>query len=208
MKYYKASGFTLAEVLITLGIIGVVAGMTIPVLMQSIQDRQFKEAAKEAFSKASQAVQMMKMDNGGSMSSYSSTASSFKPVFITYFKVLQDCSSPVCVPATQTSDVYQSLHGDQGYFLGYHGEFITTDGMFWGIYNNGTDIAIIVDVNGYTKGPNIFGRDTFMFYLLNDSLVPMGSSGTWNYIGTCDRNHSSKYEGLSCMHKVMQGIDY
>lgn len=32
-------GFTLAEVLITLGIIGVVAAMTIPVLMNSTNDQ-------------------------------------------------------------------------------------------------------------------------------------------------------------------------
>lgn len=35
----KAKAFTLAEVLITLGIIGVVAALTIPALMQNIQDK-------------------------------------------------------------------------------------------------------------------------------------------------------------------------
>lgn len=53
---FTQRAFTLAEVLITLGILGVVIAMTIPGLMQNIQDKQFKEAAKEAFSKSSQAV--------------------------------------------------------------------------------------------------------------------------------------------------------
>lgn len=50
------SGFTLAEVLITLGIIGVVAAMTMPTLMNSTQGAQYKAAYKKALSALSQAV--------------------------------------------------------------------------------------------------------------------------------------------------------
>ena len=49
-------GFTLAEVLITLGIIGVVAAMTMPTLMNSTQGAQYKAAYKKALSALSQAV--------------------------------------------------------------------------------------------------------------------------------------------------------
>lgn len=49
-------GFTLAEVLITLGIIGVVAAMTMPTLMNSTQGAQYKAAYKKALSAISQAV--------------------------------------------------------------------------------------------------------------------------------------------------------
>ncbi len=52
----KISGFTLAEVLITLGIIGVVAAMTMPTLMNSTQGAQYKAAYKKALSALSQAV--------------------------------------------------------------------------------------------------------------------------------------------------------
>ena len=44
----KRFGFTLAEVLITLGIIGVVAAMTMPTLMNSTQGAQYKAAYKKA----------------------------------------------------------------------------------------------------------------------------------------------------------------
>ena len=44
VKSQRYAGFTLAEVLITLGIIGVVAAMTIPTLMNNIQDVLFKTA--------------------------------------------------------------------------------------------------------------------------------------------------------------------
>ena len=52
----KRYGFTLAEVLITLGIIGVVAAMTMPTLMNSTQGAQYKAAYKKALSALSQAV--------------------------------------------------------------------------------------------------------------------------------------------------------
>lgn len=49
-------GFTLAEVLITLGIIGVVAAMTMPTLMNQTNGAQYKAAIKKSLSAISQAV--------------------------------------------------------------------------------------------------------------------------------------------------------
>ena len=54
----KRFGFTLAEVLITLGIIGVVAAMTIPTLISNTHGAQFKTAYKKALSTLNQAVVM------------------------------------------------------------------------------------------------------------------------------------------------------
>lgn len=54
----KKSGFTLAEVLITLGIIGVVAAMTIPTLMNSTNGAEFKSGFKKIISTLNQAVTM------------------------------------------------------------------------------------------------------------------------------------------------------
>lgn len=48
--------FTLAEVLITLGIIGVIAAMTLPVIMSKVQSVILKNQFKTAYSKLSQAV--------------------------------------------------------------------------------------------------------------------------------------------------------
>ncbi len=54
----KFKGFTLAEVLITLGIIGVVAAMTMPTLINSTQGAQYKTAFKKSLTVLSQAVVM------------------------------------------------------------------------------------------------------------------------------------------------------
>ena len=51
-------GFTLAEVLITLAIIGVVAALTIPSVIVKTQQQEFKTGAKKAISVLSQAMQL------------------------------------------------------------------------------------------------------------------------------------------------------
>ncbi len=61
----KRFGFTLAEVLITLGIIGVVAAMTMPTLMNSTNGAQYKAAYKKALSALGQAVTLNVALDGG-----------------------------------------------------------------------------------------------------------------------------------------------
>lgn len=58
MRKNKIFGFTLAEVLITLGIIGVVAAMTIPTLMANIKGMRYRAQLKKALSSMNQAVKM------------------------------------------------------------------------------------------------------------------------------------------------------
>lgn len=55
-KGRNKNAFTLAEVLITLGIIGVVAAMTLPTVINTTQDKQFKAAFKKEYSAISQAM--------------------------------------------------------------------------------------------------------------------------------------------------------
>ena len=55
--------FTLAEVLITLGIIGVVAAMTLPSLIGNYKKRETVTILKKAYSEISQALKMAEVDN-------------------------------------------------------------------------------------------------------------------------------------------------
>src|SRR5574344_2111076 len=57
-------GFTLAEVLIVLGIIGVVAALTIPTLINSYQEKATVTRLKKVYSTLSQAYQMAIIENG------------------------------------------------------------------------------------------------------------------------------------------------
>ena len=60
----KKTGFTLAEVLITLGIIGVVAAMTIPILMTAYQKKQTVTRLKRAYSIVQQSIRLSEDENG------------------------------------------------------------------------------------------------------------------------------------------------
>lgn len=60
----RKRGFTLAEVLITLGIIGIVASMTIPTLLSNIRSHEYRTRLKKAFSTLSQAAKMSQAQYG------------------------------------------------------------------------------------------------------------------------------------------------
>ena len=60
----KNSGFTLAEVLITLGIIGVVAALTIPTLMTAHKKHVTAAKLKRAVSSINQAIKLSESENG------------------------------------------------------------------------------------------------------------------------------------------------
>src|SRR5574344_232947 len=111
----KTKAFTLAEVLIVLGIIGIVAALTIPTLMQQIQDNEFKNAAKVAYSKSSQVVSQIVNDYGDIYSNFGPEHPiKFKAEFMKYFKVIKDCGMANCVPTLITSDIYKTLIGGKG----------------------------------------------------------------------------------------------
>lgn len=221
-KFNKNRAFTLAETLITLGIIGVVATICIPVLIQNVEDMKYKNAAKEAYSKCSQAILQLKADSGGTLVDYLGAGSlSFKPAYMKYFKVVKDCGGAGCVAASSSSSIYKTLAGYGGdtLNLGNDGQFVTADGIFYNIQQDGVSggstpgtlgtVIIIVDINGYQTPPNIFGKDTFAFQILNNNLTPMGGTGT-EYPATnyCQRTGSNIAQGIGCMTNVMQGIDY
>ena len=85
------------------------------------------------------------------------------------------------------------------------------DGIMWAFCG-----FINVDLNGYKKGPNRYGDDTFGFYLYQNKIIPMGMPGSkTNYAGTF--NNSCKANtltngtfGLACTAWVLMNdnMDY
>ena len=60
----KQAAFTLAEVLITLGIIGVVAALTLPALLVKTKTSEYSARLKKFYSAMNQAIKMSELDNG------------------------------------------------------------------------------------------------------------------------------------------------
>lgn len=66
----KKIAFTLAEVLITLGIIGVVAAMTMPVLISNYRESVIKNQFKKAYSLVAQSLVQIEANNGYPLECY------------------------------------------------------------------------------------------------------------------------------------------
>lgn len=146
----KKNGFTLVEVLLTLGIIGIVAALTIPGLYTNIQDISYKNQWKNTYSVLSEAYKQINADNQFNIGSLCSTGSDpadtncFKNQLIKYVKASQSCDevggSAACIPGPCVKD----LNGSFDYSLGAlnvgGAGIILNDGIMfevtWQGYNN------------------------------------------------------------------------
>ena len=95
-------GFTLAEVLITLGIIGVVAAMTLPTLVQKYQDKADHSHLQKVYSQLLQATLRVE-EEYGPISEWGLTQNSEESSklllerYKKYFKVLKTCEDDIYV---------------------------------------------------------------------------------------------------------------
>ena len=188
-------GFTLAEVLITLGIIGVVAAITIPTLVNNIQDRHFKALWKKAYSDISNAYADAFMKNPINMPnrqlmSYSELKLYSQEI---YYQVLSRLTEDYCVTeATQgkaCNSNYDTVENVSPGCMSLNPEEVINRCMYagsggYGQLTNGIRIyaqgylwhrpAFLVDVNGKKK-PNIVGRDMFVIVFRNNKVIPGGA---------------------------------
>lgn len=164
--HMQNKAFTLAEVLITLGIIGTVAAMTIPTVMNNVGDAQFKTAYKKAFSEASQAVNSCVADNTFITTNAWADAVNNTTnwnAFMAKFNIAKYCDG-----TTTTLDQCWDMTGEKFNTgtapINSMPGFIDTAGKSWvqGSSSNGTVITadVFVDTNGFKK-PNKFGQDRF-----------------------------------------------
>lgn len=149
MKKNKA--FTLAEVLITLAIIGVIAAMTIPSLMTSTRGKEFEVAANKAMSTLSNGMQMRYSMEGQTLKDFVGGRSDKYNGFNEYLfgkqsKDLLPGERPI-QPAIAYSSVRFSNENTST------GVYILKDGMILHGYGGDNSHAWVwVDTNGQ-KGP-------------------------------------------------------
>ena len=97
--------FTLAEVLITLGIIGVVAAITLPALIDSVTERKNSERHANIVYKVTQAMEMMKVH--GELGRRYDTTEAFVDELQKYLKVSKRCDAnhiADCWPTDKVTD--------------------------------------------------------------------------------------------------------
>ena len=190
---FRRAAFTLAEVLITLGIIGVVAALTLPTLIQNHQKQVYVTQLKKAYSNISNALSQVVNDEGvvdwdqacivtttydyqektNINACLHKVAKQMKALNIKDYGVT--CSDDWC---KYGYDVDNDISTSTTLANDATGMFTTPDGMLymfpcWNLTN------VVVDVNSISKSPNQPGRDIFEFYAAGESKVD--SSGNWSY---------------------------
>ena len=224
----RKAAFTLAEVLITLGIIGVVAAMTLPSLITKNRNKELQAALKKGYSEISQALEFMKSDIGVDILPQDYEQRSFFPIFSKYFRTLKSVSVNGIMPGEmEDGDSEDSPHKVFKNYKTYNksqtiktdifddGQFILQDGTLILIENpysvGNRQIFISVDVNGMNKKPNIYGRDLFTFQITNDGkLLPMGADGT-KYTDMdkyCSKDSNDRLNGIACAARALNDPDY
>ena len=213
MKFLQniKDGFTLAEVLITLVIVGVIAAMTIPTLMNNTNKQEYVSRLTKTYSTLSQGLNLIWQNNGVAPGDYeflSNTDFIDELYKVTGAEKICDSISECTGEPFDTR--YKFLNKSKvGSNMRDGKTLITADGQIiscvntvsntYGLSSEDADniiSRIFVDVNG-NKNPNILGVDAFCFYLIKGKgIVPAGMQ-SWS---TCKKTGN----GYGCAARVLK----
>ena len=176
-KRHKYFGFTMAEVLITLGILGVVVAMTMPGMIRHFHNVERSTALKKAYNILSQALLISQEEHGDprgwerapyhkdGMKEWSNE------YIFKYIKQIASCEDSYEKKCPTTgSKICQSEDPSSCNSYGLRMNiYVLADGMNVYIYGGGNPVDgktdflhVMVDVNGISK-PNQYGKDVFVF---------------------------------------------
>ena len=191
--------------MVTLGIIGVVAALTMPVLISYYEKMSYKNQFKKQYSVLSNAITSAIYDIGGAPVCYFgdySECTAFYDIVFSKLNVLKYCKGKAlergCIPENYFD--FPSASGCSGFsknrIENVNKVYILSDGatlIRMHENNTGTASSIIIDVNGAFKKPNIVGKDIFSLGILKDS-----SNNTYKFGGY---NNETRTEIYSCVTK-------
>lgn len=198
--------FTLAEVLITLGIIGVIAAITLPALINRTQSKELEAQFKKAYTELNQVARLFQNDYGISVSEYTWGKRSMGIVrlLLKYFKGVQVFDDSTFNSKDEEGNVKSiryniyTMNGtklkmgpcdDIGFYSESGGRIYSFVGDT--ILDGDDGPVVCVDING-TKGPNKYGYDIHIFYFTTDGFVfPMGQPHRDTSESTHLADHSS-----------------
>jgi len=179
----KKFAFTLAEVLVTLGIIGIVASMTIPGLITNYQKQATINQLKTAYSIFTQAFKQAENDYGNPihlpqyiLEKSVLTTELSELYFEPYLKgvTVYNPNSTIYIKTVDRQENCMAYTHAGGWFG--HPRCIPNGMCYW-VYRHSAGYArVMVDLNG-PKKPNIAGRDVFVFNL-DGEYIPKGGTLT------------------------------
>lgn len=214
--------FTLAEVLITLGIIGIVAAITIPQLVNNYKAKRLRTQFLKSYSTIQQAFKEMEADDVSTDPTTYNTLEYYK-TFMNYLQAPMDCGIGdnkylPCVYMRDSSSKdykpYKTYDGktNASMILFDDGQIALQDGtlLLFENYAPRMRVFVSVDLNGYNNKPNRWGYDLFTFQLVDNQLKAMGDTGTtYTDLSTyCNANSQDEYNGIACAKKALSDSEY
>lgn len=211
-----SKAFTLAEVIITIGIIGIVAAMTIPSLVTKYREKATVTKVKEMVSIISQAILMVEPEYGtpetwGLSTNGRSQADAEKigEIMKHGLKISSDCGTVDANGECFTKDSYKYLNGtNRGAFGNEYYKVVLINGssIAMRLYTE-NQVDFFFDVNGKLP-PNVVGKDLFAVnYMSNIGVLADGAP-----------NSGSRYEtqckltdwGWGCAYYILKfgNMDY
>lgn len=168
----KHNAFTLAEVLVTLGIIGVVSALTLPTLVKNHQRQVYVTQLQKVYNELAQAAEQLKTDSNTPRLSESRLRRQGSGYLLNhYFKTTKTCDNNSLTDCF--SDDYQNMNGDSVSIS----DFVPANSSCAVIASgasicvSGTSaVEVVTDING-KQGPNIVGRDLFSLLIWNNGKV-------------------------------------
>src|SRR5574344_1626402 len=212
----KVQGFTLAEGLIVLAIIGVLAAMTIPVLMNKVEKHEEYVGFKKALSTLSDAAARIREDNGGSMAGLATSSSDVAELFKPYLKTIKYCGAndySCYLGADSTIYTFNGLlSADSSSIKKNYSKIVTADGMVYifsqiissdctdGRYQRSGNFEFcsgtFVDINGLKK-PNMVGKDIFVISINKYNITPYRDMQNEIYF-FCNKKSKQPSNGDDC----------
>ena len=216
----KKFAFTLAEVLITLGVIGIVAALTFPSLIQKHQERILITQLKESYSILSQAITLTYTDVGYTFS----YADFLKHLQINKLceQTYEGCANKARTDVTGSRTRYFGSSDTQVLRYIYanlsNGTIIRMDNKDMdcseALTSDNSCGEVSIDVNG-ENGPNALGKDVFYFYFTKKGLIPFGHrEDEKNSFERCTNGYVKedvlKYDGYECTAWALynENMDY
>lgn len=217
MKYKLINfyAFTLAEVLITLLVIGVVTAVVVPNIINNTQNAELRVAWKKAYSDFSQVATEFAMYNNGNLFGVFVGTDDAANKFANYMIVTKKCTAGTALGTN-------GCWAEKTYnFSGTAFDYWSLDTWSRMVLNNGSFIAfgaitydctynrsakqdacttIAIDINGF-RGPNTVGKDIFFGYLTKPgNFEPFGTVGDYwtSSQHGCDLTVHSNAYGFTC----------
>ena len=195
-------GFTLSEVLIALGVIGVIAALTLTNLVKNYQKQRMVSQVKSAYNLFANAIQMSVYENGN----ISNWDFSLNYTDFTKRYLLPYLNSPKPIDSYDVT----TLHSDANNFAvvwrsNAQQKYILPNGVVFSdiVTHAYTGLNVIfVDING-PKKPNKLGRDVFVFTINEEGKDKLSTCNKY-WGGDCVKEDlsNSHYQGMMCSGKL------